>query len=1113
MRHHDGKLLLSASDLVHYLGCTHCTYLDLINLETPLEKAVDDEQAQLIKDKGDEHEARFLAELKSDHGVREIPSSGTLEERAAATREAMSDGHDIVYQAAFLEPPWHGFADFLRRVDKPSDLGAFSYEPVDTKLALRPSPEHVIQLCVYADLLEAVQGMRPDLLHIALGDGSEVSLRLDDFDHFYRRARRSLEAFVHQPPETSVPEPCAMCEKCRWRELCGAEWERIDHLSQVANIRRSQIQKLRAGGVETVRQLAEQPSPPRIKGMTAEIADKLRAQAALQVHKRDTGEDCCERIEADPGRGFERLPPPADGDIFFDIEGDPLYPDGLEYLFGVYHADGRDHPFMEFWAHDHDQERVALEQLIDHFVAYLKAHPDAFIYHYNHYEVTALKRLASRYATREAEVDDLLRYRRFVDLYKVVREALRVSEPSYSLKNLETFYTEKRAQEVATAGDSIVWYERWRQGGDDALLREIAAYNEEDCRSTKQLRDWLLTLRPEDVDWADPTADAPAEEKQAEHDAREEETRARQDALLRAEALPEHVRTLVAYLTEFHRREQKPAWWALFDRQDTPDDELIDDAECLGALTAVGSPEQDKQSLLVPYRFPVQETKLRQGDRPKVAATLEPAGEIREFDEDRQRLTLRRAAKKGDLPERLSLIPGGPIDASPLKEAINRYADALIADPGSYPALTALLRRDLPVIEGRATGAVVVEAGADVVEGAKAAVAGLSDSYLFIQGPPGAGKTYTASHVIVDLIRRGRRVGVSSNSHKAINNLLSAVERVAAEGGVEFTGAKKASRQNPGSEFEGEQIRNVHRVEEIGADIALIGGTAWLFADAGLNQALDVLFIDEAGQVSLGNLVAMGTATRNIVLVGDQMQLGQPIQGSHPGESGMSVLEYLLREHATIPPKRGIFLETTRRMHDDVCRFISHAVYDGRLQPHPANANRQLMLSDSAHPTLKPSGISFVEMDHSGCTQRSEAEGATIRALVDSLLAQHRTDLDGNASDITLDDILVVAPYNVQVNLLQRMLPDRARVGTVDKFQGQEAAVVILSMTTSTPEDLPRNVEFLYSKNRLNVAVSRAQCLSVVVANPHLLDLPCSTIEQIRLANTLCWLKADADSH
>ena len=789
MRRYEGEILLSASDLVHFLGCTHSIYLDLVDLETPLQRAVDDEQAQLIKGKGDEHEARYLADLKIKHGVQEISTEGTLSERAAATRQALLAGHDIVYQAAFLEPPWHGFADFLRRVDKPSSLGEFSYEPVDTKLALRPSPEHVIQLCTYADMLESVQGVRPDLVHVALGDGSEVSLRLADFDHFYRRARHNLEAYIARSPETSVPEPCAMCGTCKWRDRCGQEWERVDHLSQVANIRRSQIQKLRAAGVNTVRDLAQQPSPPRIRGLNGEIAERLRAQAALQVHKRDTGEDRCEVLAAEPGRGFERLPRPADGDIFFDIEGDPLYPDGLEYLFGLYHADGRDRPFMEIWAHDHEQEKVALEQLIDHFIAHLRAYPGAFIYHYNHYEVTALKRLASRYATREAEVDDLLRYGRFIDLYKVVREALRVSEPSYSLKNLETFYTEKRAQEVATAGDSIVWYERWRHEGDDTLLREIAAYNEEDCRSTKQLRDWLLTLRPDSVGWADPTADAPDADKQAEHDQREEETRLRQDAVLQIDALPQSVRQLVAYLTEFHRREQKPEWWALFDRQDRPDDELVDDVECLGALEAVGNPEPDKRSLVFTYRFPAQETKLRAGDRPKVAATLEPAGELRELDEDRQQVTLRRGAAKGELPGRLSLVPAGPIDASPLRAAINRYADALIADPMSYPALTALLKRDLPEIDGHERGTPIVGRNAEIVEATKSAVAGLSDSYLFVQGPPGAGKTYTASHVIVDLIRDGRCIGVSSNSHKAINNLLSAVDRVAAEEGVRFSGA------------------------------------------------------------------------------------------------------------------------------------------------------------------------------------------------------------------------------------------------------------------------------------------------------------------------------------
>jgi uncharacterized protein len=264
--------------------------------------------------------------------------------------------------------------------------------------------------------------------------------------------------------------------------------------------------------------------------------------------------------------------------------------------------------------------------------------------------------------------------------------------------------------------------------------------------------------------------------------------------------------------------------------------------------------------------------------------------------------------------------------------------------------------------------------------------------------------------------------------------------------------------------------------------------------------------VDEAGQVSLAHLLAMGSCARNVVLLGDQMQLGQPIQGVHPGRSGESALEFLLDGRATVPAEAGIFLPTTWRMCPDVCRFISEAVYDGRLEPEPRNANQRLVLARGHHPALRPTGVVFLPMHHDGCSPRSEEEAREILAIYDDLLRHRWIDRDGKARRVTPADVLVVAPYNMQVNLLKRTMPAGARVGTVDKFQGQEAAVVLVSMTTSSEEDLPRNIEFLFSRNRLNVAVSRARCLSVVAANPTLLETRCRTVEQVGLVNTLCWV-------
>jgi superfamily I DNA and/or RNA helicase len=288
-------------------------------------------------------------------------------------------------------------------------------------------------------------------------------------------------------------------------------------------------------------------------------------------------------------------------------------------------------------------------------------------------------------------------------------------------------------------------------------------------------------------------------------------------------------------------------------------------------------------------------------------------------------------------------------------------------------------------------------------------------------------------------------------------------------------------------------------------NLPLIGGTAWAFAHPELIASRDALFVDEAGQVSLGNLVAMAVAAKSIVLVGDQMQLAQPIQGAHPRDSGRSALDHLLESHAVVPPERGIFLPKTWRMHPDLCSFISAAVYEGKLQSEAGCSTQRLVLTKNAHPKLKLSGLSFFPVDHSGCRQKSNEEGHATRDILMSLLGQRVIGRHGRERAMTLDDVLVVAPYNMQVNLLRSTLPDGARVGTVDRFQGQEAEVVIVSMTTSGGNDMPRDSSFLLSRNRLNVAISRARCLAVLIASPGLLDLVANSVDEVRLANLFSW--------
>ncbi|WP_404478587.1 TM0106 family RecB-like putative nuclease [Novosphingobium sp. BL-52-GroH] len=1127
MRTYEDQLLHSPSDLVTFLGCAHAVSLNHLRLVDPgalPERAQDDAMAKLVQRAGLDHEDAYRAGLKAEGGLVEIPTTGSLRHRAAATLEAMRAGAKTIFQAAFLDAPWHGFADFLIRVEEPSDLGAWSYEPVDTKLAKSVKASYIVQLGLYAEMIARVQGIAPRRVHVALGSGRLETFRLAEFAHTLGAAKARYLDFIRDGAPQSAPEPCAACSLCGWRDHCDEQLDAADHLSRVAGLGKPQRRKLEDAGITTLAALAGVGEDTKVPRMAAATFAKLRAQAALQLARREGGAPVVVPLPIEPGRGFATLPPPHPADLFFDLEGDPLTEGGLDYLWGVHHVvDG--HPEFRFrWGHDRAAERVAFESTVDWIVAHLAANPGAHVYHYAPYEVTALRRLSTLHASREDAIDTLLRERKLVDLYGVLRQSIRTSEPNLSLKTMEVFFARKRDQAVTNAGDSIVEYKSWQDSGEQKILDDILEYNKVDCENTEALRDWLVSLRMDGLPWREVGLATALPDDKAEARAEAEAAASALSAAIAAGPLPPSAegRALVDHLTQFHRRADKPALWAMFDRCERELEEMVEDGECIGDIAPLPDAEgawqwQEKRSTLARYRFAPQDTKLRKGSAVLHAPTLAKLGKIDSIDATAGQLTLKRQLKPGEaFPESGSLIPEPAVNNRPLIAAVRRVAAHWAAGGESYRALLDLIERTPPRLHDWPTAGQAGQAGAlvqpseNLVEAATLRCLAMDDSALFIQGPPGTGKTFTSAHVIVALMAAGKKVGVSSNSHKAVNNLLTKVEEIAIEQGVSFVGVKKASKTDPGSYLGGVIITDV----ESNGDAwdyhpDLIGGTAWLFADETADQSLDYLFVDEAGQVSLGHLLAMGAAARNIVLVGDQMQLAQPIQGSHPGESGLSALDYLLQGEATVAPDRGILLDTSWRMHPDICGFISDAVYDGRLQAHPDCARQTLHLPEIHDPALANHGIRFVPMDHAGRGQRSDEEVARVVDLCGQLIGTPFTDRAGQTDKLSWNNILIVAPYNMQVIALAEALPAAARVGTVDKFQGQEAEVVIVSLATSSPDDLPRHVDFFYSKNRLNVAISRARTLAVVLANPKLLELDAKSVEHLRLVNTLAWIAGE----
>jgi uncharacterized protein len=799
---------------------------------------------------------------------------------------------------------------------------------------------------------------------------------------------------------------------------------------------------------------------------------KLHRQARLQ-HERDaTGELFFELL--DPPTGFALLPEPSPGDLFFDLEGNPFWDSAegsLEYLWGVLDPEGH---FTAIWAHDRANERAALEQFVDLVHARLREHPDMHVYHYAAYELTVLRRLAGRYGTREEEVDELLRRGVLVDLLKVVRGGLVASVPGYGLKEMEAFLTFDRRAAIKDGGTSIVEYERWVETRDPELLTAIAAYNEEDVIATRLLRDWLLERKAEAGSIEAPEPLPPSEPKPEDTD-----RAALRDALL---ATADPARELLGQLLGYHDRERKPMWWAFFDRLEQTPEDLVEDAESIGMLEPTGESHQVARSLVHVFTYPPQEHKLRVGADPMDIATHGgPAGKIVTLDLEQRLLELRRGPTLAAVPLPEALIPGRPYDTDAQEEALARLGRSLLANDRRYPALESVLTRE-PFLTPVQTSD---------LDDMKQLVRSLDGRHLVIQGPPGSGKTWTAGRLIADLIAAGKTVGVAATSHKAIHNLLDEVETAAADLAITFDGRKKASNNNPDSEYDGKTITNVwNATDTAGADLA--AGTAWLFSHADHDSRLDYLFIDEAGQVSLADALAMGTCARNLVLIGDPLQLAHVVQGTHPDGAGASVLTHLLGEHATIPPDRGLFLEHTFRLHPDICSYISEVFYEGRLRPDPRTTTRNTPLG---------TGLRYIAVEHSGNRQSSEEEAAAVAAEIARL---RDAGLPGS-------DVMVVAPFNAHVDLLRERLPTDVRVGTVDKFQGQEASVVIYSMASSSGEDVPRGLDFLLSRNRLNVAISRAQCLAYLVCSPRLLEIDCQTIEHMRLANALCRFVEIAD--
>ena len=1125
MRFQNEQIFFSPSDLITFLESPFATHMErcLIGDKTKSELLdVPDELLVNLRKKGFEHENEFLSSLILEgKKVTKIENENNAL-MLSKTIMSMKNGIDVIAQAYLQLDNFGGVADFLIKVPGKSKLGDYHYEVWDTKLSKKMKPYFAIQLCCYAEMLENLQGIKPKNLAIVLGDKKIIRLRTNDYFAYYHALKSSFILFNENWLPNNQPDPADTRTHGRWSEYAKKILENRRHLSLIANITQSQIKRLENAGINTIDDAAKL-SPQSIPKLSEDISERLKNQAKIQIssEKKERPDYIILPHENERSLGLSLLPPHSNFDIFFDIEGFPHVEGGLEYLWGsTYFNDRGQRDFKDFWGHNVKEEKKAFTGFVDWAFERWRKDPSMHIYHYGSYEITALRRLMGNYGIREYEVDKLLRNEVFVDLYNIIRHGVLIGEPSYSIKNVEHIYREKRNTEVSSGGESILVYEEWRANPDgltwktSKVLKAIREYNIDDCNSTQELTEWL---RSEQLSHNIKYTRSLDKEEEKENSEEETETTLLRDKLL-TNALSEEnelklcVLKNLAWLLEFHRRENKPTWWRLFDRLGLTELDLYDDMECLVGLVRTSKEPflhtSRARNKTYEYAFDINQPFKGQSKSFYVLGDEDFKLNTISFDDDKGLICLQ---SKEVPPDKISLIPDQFVNPAPIPQAIQDVVETNLKNNFKHSAISDFLFRKKPrFISGPKNP--ILEPNLlpkDFIKSIIQAANDLDNSYLCIQGPPGAGKTFTARNVIGDLMAKGKRVGVSSNSHKAIVNLMDGVADYLIQNDIAGNLIKiGGSEEDP--IFDKKNVFFKKDAKAVGNDFndvsICVGGTAWLFCNSLLTEKegikkFDYLFIDEAGQVSVANLVGMSRIAKNIILMGDQMQLGQPSQGSHPDESGQSILDYLLQDKSTIPPDMGIFLPKTYRMHPDLCKVVSNQVYDNRLIAAEVTNKHIIDIPPAIIP--RKHGIHFIPVFHEGNTQGSEEEVEIIKDLSEKLInipywsenSQHET------RKIQWSDMLFVAPYNYQVNLLRNALHSDARIGSVDKFQGQEAPIVIVSMCASNASESPRGIEFLFSKNRLNVAISRAQSLAIVVGSPNLVTTPVNNLKQMELVN------------
>ncbi len=1114
MKFKNNQIIYSPTDLSSHISCKHLTQLNKKHAKGEIgdPEVFTNRVLAMLKKKGEEFEENHLKEIRDEgKSISEIRTDDPHAEKH--TIEAMKAGVDVIYQARLKEVgKWSGWADFLIKVDKPSGLGDWSYEVWDTKLANETKAGTILQIGLYSERVAQIQGRTPEFMGVIKPEGKEY-YRFDEHAAYIRLVKRNLEESLINDEET-YPEPTTHCDICKWWKNCNAIRRKDDHLTFVAGMSKSQMKELNLHDVDTLEKLAGLDLPVHFdptKGVK-ETYNKLREQARVQHISRQNGyEPYYEILDFEEHKGLYKLPEPSENDIYLDFEGDRMFePDGLEYMIGYVHKN----VYQALWAKNETEEKEIFEQFIDFAFELKQSDPRLHIYHYAPYEVSAFKRLMGKYASRENEIDSFLRSNTFVDLYSITRQSVRASVEKYSIKDLEVFFGYQRKMDLRELSSHKSQLELLLQTGNidelsDVTKNAVQLYNQDDCQSLLSLQAWLEEIRaslikdgknitrPED-------SDGDAGDNITAH---QERIQPIMNALLNGVPLikserdkVEQANFILAHMLDWYRREKKSFWWEFFRLKELPEDELLDERKAISSLHYTGVREPIKRSVVDTYIYPPQECDLRPGQSLEDQSDNK-LGTIHEIDYDAGILRIKKGPSKLDLPHPIAVMSLENVNSRTKEDAIIRLAEWVVENgidshDYKYRAVRQLLLNTPPSLtEARIDSNNIMEKTFDFA-------AKLDHSYLPVQGPPGSGKSYTGSHLIVRLVQQGKKIGITALSHKVITNLLTKVWEVAQDEAINIRMIQKinldADNPHPWTTSNDENA-----IQGAIGKVDVIAGTSFMWSKLPYEGSVDYVFLDEAGQLSLIDTLAVSHCCSNLVLLGDPQQLKQPQQGVHPDGTELSALEHVLQGKKTISNEQGMFLPETWRMHPSINAFVSELFYENRLQS-KEDLDQQMIIGSR----YAGNGLYLEEIEHSGNTNSSSEEVEKVVEIVQHLTSGDVRFIDekGEKATLTFTDIKVITPYNAQVQAIKQQIPD-LEVGTVDKFQGQEAPVIIYSVATSSLEEAPRGMEFLFSPNRFNVAVSRARTVFIMVANSEIFEAECKSPHQIKLANAFCRFK------